>query len=353
MHNSLLRVLCTILCLSLVACNDYVGILLLRTYIPRDINNKGDVLIEDEKSAGPYVFKKGSYYKITPPAGIDVAYGVAINDNGDVLGWGYSNSRDTKLFVCRNETCEELPVPQEWDDVKLQNMNNKGMVVGWAEAANYDIPGLPGSTMLISAFIYSNGVYIELPLPVECTDSSDGYSIFINDSDEVVFTYSCDLQVRTYLYKDGHSTELNLPGLTGFKCRGISNNGIVLLYATDNTSQQARSFMYSAGQYTELLPPGLEQATAWQINDSGVAVGEGYDSAGTRKWFMYDGKKYTIRTPLGILKNKDDVFIGGFNNNGVIVGQAFEYFFDSPWLALSTSFIAVPRFAINGSNKKE
>ena len=243
----------------------FTGIQLLKLYRTVTINNKGDVLISN-RSEGTSILKNGSYYKITPPAGIDVAEGVAL-DNGDALVHGYTGSRYATSFVCSNETCEELPVPQEWDYVMPDDMNNKGMVAGWAYAAYSGGPFVDGH--VVSAFIYSNGMYTKLPLPVECTCYySAAYNIFINDSGEVVFSYSCDFQHRTFMYKDGQYTELNLPGLADSYCRGISADGTVLLYGTDSTSQQARSFIYSAGQYTELLPPGLQEAVAWQINDS-------------------------------------------------------------------------------------
>ena len=342
--NKILNQLLVIVCLSLAGCNDYTGYELVRLYLTSaaSINNNGVALINQgvkiNRFSGAFTVSEGRYHKITPP-GMKAVRGIAINDNNDVLVAGYAGT-DYKSFVCSSDICDELPVPQEWEWIAPQNLNNRGKVVGW---------GVVDYNQTAGAFIYDNGTYEKLP--VACSYNSSNYYIFINDNDEVVFSYSCNLQDRTFLYKDGEYTELLVPGLTAFYALGISNNGAVLLYAIDITIQRARSFVCSDGQYTELLPPGLQTAIAWRINDNGTVLGSGYDSTGAMKWYLYDGKQYSVRTPPGILKNKDWVSIFGFNNSGIVVGDSTKLFFDNPYLPRTTGFIAVPNFTMPESNK--
>ena len=62
----------------------------------------------------------------------------------------------------------------------------------------------------------------------------------------------------------------------------------------------AKGFIYNDGVYTELLPPGWIDSYAVDINDSGTVVGYGYDgTTGTYKGFIYSDGTYTELLPPG------------------------------------------------------
>jgi len=83
----------------------------------------------------------------------------------------------------------------------------------------------------------------------------------------------------------------------------------------------ATSLSWGQFTYQELLPPGWTLSMAWDINENGIVVGEGTDSTGTHKGFIYSGGTYTEILPPGW---GGVHYVYSINNNGDVIGQAWN-----------------------------
>jgi probable HAF family extracellular repeat protein len=214
------------------------------------INNKGVVIGNRSQQGFPwsgFIYYNGVYKFLRIPLGWRNLLSVfplgivpnAINDRGVVVGdvWSYNNKLgyDTKGFIYYLGIYRWL-LPPGYRTSSLTGINNNGMVVGYGEDGDNDLP---------TAFVYNSGKYTKL-LPEGCEYST---AIDINDNGDIV----------------GYGWSLD-----------------------DNGTATIKAFIYSAGHYTELLPPGWESAYPTGINNSGVIVGRGLDTrvAYTWKTFM-------------------------------------------------------------------
>ena len=75
-------------------------------------------------------------------------------------------------------------------------------------------------------------------------------------------------------------------------------------------------------------------------------LGVGYDGEGKYRWFMYDGKAYTIATPPAILQGKRIIYIeiSSFNNEGIVAGRSDKAILH-PFLYRQKGFVATPLFS--------
>ena len=119
---------------------------------------------------------------------------------------------------------------------------------------------------------------------------SSGQSIYpngINDSGTVVGTLTEGSSGWAFVYTSagGVQTLGTLPGMTGSAAGGINNSGqIVGRY--DTSSFRRREFLYTSSAGMQDLNSLIDPSSGWtlqdayDINDSGVIVGDGIDPSG-------------------------------------------------------------------------
>lgn len=106
------------------------------------------------------------------------------------------------------------------------------------------------------------------------------------------------------------------PGSVLTDTRGINNNGMLVGYASDNTSDT--SFRYLNGVYSPLPPPpGGMLIDALGLNDGGLIVGGAFDLASMRG-FLLDGGSYTfVGRP-----SWTNTHFRAVNNAGLVTGMS-------------------------------
>jgi probable HAF family extracellular repeat protein len=115
-----------------------------------------------------------------------------------------------------------------------------------------------------------------------------------------------------------------------------------------------KGFIYSGGQYTELLPPGWINARFYFINNNEEVVGEvdcGSGLAKFKRGFIYRDGEYTFFVPDGM----SDISVTGINDSGEVVGSAQDpdSFTDYGFVYRNGRFTYLPTWVIPcGINNK-
>ena len=247
------------------------------------------------------------YTELLPPGAIGSSASV-INNSGAVVVVGDYDNGLNKLFIYSEGVYTELP-PLGWglsEVSAINDINDSGAVVGEV----YD-----GTTT--AGFLYSEGVYTKM-LP-QGWGLSEAHGI---NNSGVVVGYGNDVYgtKNWFLYSAGQYTELLPLGWTFSYPSDINNSGVVVGYGNDSTTADFRGFIYSAGVYTELLPSGAVKSSANAINNSGAVVGEGNAEGASSKGFLYSAGVYTEIMPPGtVLSYAKDI-----NDSGAVVGAGAE-----------------------------
>ncbi len=300
------------------------------------INNSGDVV------AGKFLYRDGEYIEIVPTArGLN-----DINDSGIIVGDGEVNSYgDCKAFMYKTTVSIDLPVcmPLLFSFLHhssyANRINNNGAVIGYFFK----------SGLLYKGFIYHNGVYKILHIPLGWRNPLSVFPLGIepndiNDRGVVVgdvWSYNNKLGYDTkgFIYYLGIYRWLLPPGYRTSSLTGINNNGIVVGYGEIGDNDRPTAFIYKSGQYTQLLPEGCTYSLASDINDDGDIVGHGWslndNGTATVKGFMYSAGYYTELLPPGW----EQAYATGINNSGVIVGYGLDRRIAYTW----KTFMAVPK----------
>lgn len=276
------------------------------------INNSGQVVGYGTDGSGQYrgfLYSDGTY-TVLP------LFPDAINDNGQVAGHDGSGGG----FIYSNGTYSPLALESVY---RVTGISNNGQVVGYTmEWPDQSSPtggtGMPAPQF--KGFIYSNGTYITL-LPEDWWSSA---ALAINNSGQVVGHYYTGPTSLAFLYSNGTYTTL---GWESSEATGINNNGQVVGHGA-----MGRGFLYSNGTYITLLPGTWQEANTVGINNSGEVAGYGRDASGTQRGFVYREKTYTTLLPDAWIEAR----VMGINNDGQVVGRGRDA------SGQLRSFVAIP-----------
>ena len=106
------------------------------------------------------------------------------------------------------------------------------------------------------------------------------------------------------------------PGWISATAYNINNTGEVIGEGMDSDGKE-KGYLYSNGEYIELLPPGWSDVVPEDIDDSGTVAGYGTEGD-VIKGFVYNNGTYLILTsPV-----RPNTKIIGINNNREVVGIA-------------------------------
>lgn len=260
--------------------------------------------------------------------GYGETYGLAINNNGQVTGYGYIAQefqvtcpphqyggstkcfeRPYHAFLWSNGTMKDLGTLGGHFSKGIA-INLSGEVVGSADL----------STGFSDAFLW-NGT--------KTTDIGSWNVAGINDSGTISGSYSGTVigSCSQGACVDTNGTFTQLPNPSGLDCGGgpINNNGDVIGGCSDSTSNatsKAYVVLWHNGMPTDLGNLGGPEIVATALNNSSPAqvTGYGQDSTDAQHAFLWSNE--TI-TDIGAAFYPDELYPTSINDSGVIVGGPF------------------------------
>ena len=125
-------------------------------------------------------------------------------------------------------------------------------------------------------------------------------------------------------------TTIDVPGAIVTTARGVNDSGEIVGSFTDDTG--SHGFLYKGGTFATLGPPGASQSDATSINNAGQIVGSFTDSAGQHGFLNVGGAFTTIDFP-----GADSTSALAIDNAGRILGSSS---FFSNFIAEGSSFTA-------------
>jgi probable HAF family extracellular repeat protein len=259
-----------------------------------------------------------------------------------------TTNRICRGFVWQNGVMRELPT-LGGNHGFAAGVNNKGLVVGWAETPVHDPTCSPSSSQVLQfrAVVWnpkdgSGGKIKSRELRPFHGDSTSAATA-INDSGQVVgISGDCDQAVGRYSARhavlwdrNGKVTEIpNLGGTTWHTPMDINAQGDVVGFSNpaepgDETGEfisRAFLWMNGAAKATDLKTlPGDLFSEAFAINSHGQVVGVSFGGANGSHAFLFEN---------GVLKDLNDLVGPGFpdilrsaqdiNDAGQITGRVFQ-----------------------------
>ncbi|WP_066340322.1 PEP-CTERM sorting domain-containing protein [Azohydromonas lata] len=247
-----------------------------------DINNRGDMVggMKISGSTRPFYYRNGKFVDIGATIGSDQAVLTALNDKGMVVGYA-----EDKSFLYRNGHVEYWKA-ESMAATHAFDINNRGTVVGGSMFE-------PDSNYL-SFFTYRNGQLKSPSLP----DYIWGRAGAINDSGQIVINkpqISWGETGDVYLYKDGKYTGINFFNGAGLD---INEKGWVVgergFFVPDEGYDCCNASLYRDGRtyiLENLLTANASKNwnlySAIGIDERGTIVGNGYlEGVGRRAFVM-------------------------------------------------------------------
>jgi len=227
------------------------------------INNAGQVIV-NKHNGGWFIWENG--VKIFESAVGEVR---AINNRGQVAGVG-SNSH---AILWDNGVLIDLGPSYDKSRSYAWGINDNGWVVGWSTFANqggrFPCYWVPGGPIKINA---------------------GGTAADINNEGQIVGSRQSSWGLQAYLWESGIVTELGNFGGDSF-AYAINDHSQVVGHAVGTNS----AYIWEEGTMTSLkslIPDdsGWTPRYAWDINNNGQIIGDGYYQGGIRSFLM---------TPMG------------------------------------------------------
>lgn len=252
-----------------------------------------------------FIYKGGVYSTVQYP-GADYTSFRGISNSGQLVGYSYVGPT-RQPFTYSAGLFTPLNLPEGYIPSRI---NADDQIVGFYN--NFR-----------DGFLYSEGVLSTIDYPGASSTEAEG----INDSGQIVGTYSELHSGGGFLYSGGEFSSIQYPGAISTEALDINNSGeIVGIYSL--TGGVTQGFLDDNGVFTSIEYPGAYQTFALGMNDSGQVVGYYDDISGGYHGFLYDGGVFTtIDVPVGsgwgALTTPYDI-----EDSGQIVGQVD--FFKTP-----------------------
>ncbi len=138
----------------------------------------------------------------------------------------------------------------------------------------------------------------------------------MNDATQIVGYYTGNNTDTGFLYQDGITTTLSVPGAFSTVAQDVSNTGAVVgFYAATQQAAGSQGFLYRNGTYTTVDFPGAISTTLLGINSSGEIIGDYVDATGSHNFIEVNGVFTSFNVPASRFTALFDV-----NDSGQIVG---------------------------------
>ncbi len=240
------------------------------------------------------------------------AYG--LNNNGQVVGSSYVNSRTYHAFLYSGGTMIDLGTLGGNNSQGI-GINDSGQVVGQADTVI-----TVGSVQMGHAFLYNGQTMQDLGTMGMVNDES--VACGINASGQMGGEANIlNGDPHAFLYAGGYMHDLGTLGGDQSFGQGINASGQVVGYSnlTRGSDTIKHAFLYKGATMQDLGTLGGASSKAWHINAGGQVVGDAYTSAEVDHAFLFDGKKMI---DLGTLGGATSVG-WGINTAGQVVGEAY------------------------------
>lgn len=170
-------------------------------------------------------------------------------------------------------------------------------------------------------------------IDVPFAGSKGTYPVSINNSGEIVGSWSNEGIAQGFTLIEGTYTSFNYPGATYTFGQDINSQGDIVGIYISPDSNGNQGFLLSGGTYTSIEFPGAVNTEAIAINDSGVIIGVYFTSdPNLTLGFVLSGGVYTTLTVPG----EPYTFLNDINNDGVVLGNYQDA------AGLTGSFLATP-----------
>jgi probable HAF family extracellular repeat protein len=248
----------------------------------------------------------GAAYTFTPidvPGALSTS-ATGINNAGDVVGSFEDHPAGSMGFLYTNGVITTINVPGAVG-TSASAISNSGTIAG-----SFTDVGPPTIQTLL--FTDTNGVFSQIAYPDATSIGANG----INNSGEIVGRVGTGSHgTFGIVYINGVFSTFHFPGMEdqSIAVEGINDSGAIVGFSFEG------GFVDNNGVFTTFNPPDSSLTEAFAISDSGLIVGNYFDSATSqRHGFLYEN---------GVFMNVDDPLaapgtteLRGINDAGQIIG---------------------------------
>ena len=265
------------------------------------VNNLGEVVGSSTIAAGTshaFLYRNGRLLDLGTLPGGTASYGTAINNRGDVVGYGGINGYGpqfqefTQGFVWQDGSMRALGAlycpcsfNRRYGTSKALAVSNGGQIAGDSETGQGE--------SFRHALSWEGNSMRDLTPQLDRSQSSNAYGI--NDTNQIVGAAGG----RAFLLRDGVSEDLGvLPGDTASSARAVNNQGQVV-GSSVNAAGLSHAFLWDLGTMRSLgTLPGDVSSEARAINILGQVVGRSgvADLSASRAVLWRDGAIIDLNT---------------------------------------------------------
>jgi len=243
----------------------------------------------------------------------DSTWAYQINNSGQVVGRYLSENWTDNAYLWQNGQRTDLGYFGGISSL-ASDINESGQIVGWFKTTKEKF----------NPFLWQNGEMIDLG-----TLGFNGGAQGINNQGQVVGYSGLAFGVtHAFLWENGQMIDLGtLPGYNGSTAYDINDSGQAVGVSANNITQQERATLWSNGQVTDLGTLGGNKTAAVDINNKGQVVGFGNTTGngGLAHGFIWeDGKMADINSLIAADSGWLLQQINGINDRGQMVGQGIN-----------------------------
>lgn len=198
------------------------------------------------------------------------------------------------------------------------SVNSFGVVVGQGNATSFGSNPLP--------LIWQNGTVAQVPMPV---GETVGRANDINDSGLIVGSVNGGINQRAYIYSNGSARIMSNSGtITTTSAWSVNNSGIAVGQGTDSTNAARNAgFIYDTNTDTLTDLGGLGDFNGclpWDISNAGHVVGGSMQNQAASLPFIWTTSTGMLPIPLPTGTSQGSA--RGVNSSGWAVGTASSAF---------------------------
>lgn len=241
-----------------------------------------------------------------------------INNAGQISGYGGAGEVQKGFVLDISGIVTTIFQPSS-NSTQSFGLNDSGQVVGTFS----DVLGR-------HAFVSNGAALTPINVPNSAATSANG----VNAAEQIVGDFTGSGVTQGFVYSSGAFATVYFAGSTGTQAFGINSGGQIVGTYLDSSGGH-HAFIYNNGVYTPLNVPGADTSDAYGINGTSKIVGTFSSSTGTQGFLDDNGVFSTIAVP-----EASATYALAINDAGQIVGNYFdEQGYPHPFLATPSAVI--------------